>query len=257
MMVRGGALCLVLACWASAQKGPPKQPAFNPKAYAASRFKVTQQQFSHGDVTIRVVEVKSKEVQAEPHFCRAWLDVEKEGSLIRRFYYGDIEPVGFSYGIFVPKTQPLDDFFVAVKEGDYDGRLLLVAKDGSVSELPGGFYFLTSDKRFLVGDYATDDSALVVVDVALRRLVIDSRNDSTVPEILDWYHDPSGYFFNTKDDSYKGWPPRAQAGTVYRLDLTRRNVSKTSMGASELASAHKVTYDFDPRQKKDCTATPQ
>ena len=48
----------------------------------------------------------------------------------------DIEPVGFSYGLFVPKRQPVPSYFVALKEGDYDGRLLL----------PGGFYFVTRGK---------------------------------------------------------------------------------------------------------------
>jgi hypothetical protein len=41
---------------------------------------------------------------------------------------------------------------VAVKEGDYDGRQLLVDKDGSTHDLLGGVFFLTEDRRFLVSE---------------------------------------------------------------------------------------------------------
>jgi hypothetical protein len=54
----------------------------------------------------------------------------KGGQLLKRFYYRDINPGGSSFGLFLPKQQPSSDDFVAVKEGDYDGRLLLVDKDG-------------------------------------------------------------------------------------------------------------------------------
>ena len=115
--------------------------------------------------------------------------------MVSRLYYADIEPVGFSFGIFVPKRQPLEGYFIAVKEGDYDGRLLLVGKNGTVTDFPGGFYFVTADKRFLVGEYATDGSPLVVMDVERHTAVIDGTKDSTIPEPFNYYRDSSGYFY--------------------------------------------------------------
>jgi len=58
--------------------------------------------------------------------------------------------------LFLPKQQPSCEYLVAVKEGDYDGRQLLVDKDGSTHDLLGGVFFLTEDRRFLVSEYSSD-----------------------------------------------------------------------------------------------------
>ncbi|MGH9641089.1 MAG: hypothetical protein ACRD3Q_01560, partial [Terriglobales bacterium] len=105
--------------------------------------------------------------------------------------------------------------------------------------------------------YATDDSVFVVLDVSRRLIIIDSRKSPKIPEVLEWYHDAAGYFFTTPDESKKGGELHAKEGSVFRLDLARREVSQAPISTSEVAKAHKVTYDFDPRHEKDCTATPQ
>ncbi len=252
------ALFLVFLFAGGSQTTPPeKTSGFDPKMYTASEYQVSQKDYVHGGITVRVIQVRTRDHIKEPHYCRAWLEVRKGDSLVKQLYYDEIDPAGFSYGIFVPNEQPLPEYFVAVKEGDYDGRLLLVAKDGQFTNLPGGFYFVTTDKRFLVGDYASDDNALIVVDIAKRQIVIDGRKDRKIPEDMNWYRDRAGYFFTVPDESSKKWPPREKTGRVYRLDLVHRTVVGTPMTASQLASAHKVSYDFDPRQKADCVSTPQ
>jgi hypothetical protein len=245
--------------FADGSQTPPskKTSAFDARMYPASEYQVSEKNYVHGRINVRIIQAKSKEHINEPHYCRAWFEVRNGNSLVKHLYYHDIEPVGFSYGIFVPNEQPLPDYFVAVKEGDYDGRLLMVAKDGQLTDLPSGFYFVTSDKRFLVGDYASDDNALIVVDIAKRQIVIDGRKDRKIPEDFRWYRDRAGYFFTVPDESNKKWPPREKTGRVYRLDLVHPAVVGTPMTASQLATAHKVSYDFDPRQKSDCISTPQ
>ena len=218
---------------------------------------ISRKEFSHGDVTVRVTQVKNAGYKLLPYTCRAWFEVRKDNRLIKRQYYDDIDPSGFSYGIFVPKQQPIEDYFVAVKEGDYDGRLLLVSRDGALSNLPGGFYFLTDDKRFLLEEYASDDSSLVVVDVSMHKMVIDARDDSSIPEVLNWYRDTVGYFFTEPDPASKAWPPTEKRGHVYRLDLRNLKVTKIGGEPRMFANAHKVSYDFDPRKKRDCSSEPQ
>jgi len=258
-MTHSHALFLLVFLLAGGSQSAPseKTPVFDARMYPVSEFHVSRRSYSHGEVTVQVIQAKAKEHIKEPRYCRAWFEIRKGPSLLKRLYYDDMEPVGFSYGIFVPREQPLSDYFVAVKEGDYDGRLLLVDKDGHVTNLPGGFYFLTADKRFLVGDYASDDEVMIVVDVAKREVVIDGREVRGIPEDLNWYRDSAGYFFTAPDESSKEWPPHEKKGYVYRLDPERRTVLGTPMNASQFARARKVAYDFDPRQKADCTSTPQ
>jgi hypothetical protein len=83
--------------------------------------------------------------------------------------------VGFSYGIFLPKQRPSPDYFVAVKEGDYDGRLFLISREGQVTDLPGGFYFVPAARRFLV-KYVSDTYALTVFDLEKDSTVLAWRD---------------------------------------------------------------------------------
>src|SRR5260221_4547774 len=188
MIPRLALLISALVLSGSAQQAPAsKAPAFSRNSYPTNKFRVTENEYTHGEVSIRIAEVKNRGYALEPRQCRAWLEVTNGERLLKRIYYADIDPSGFSYGVFVPKHQPLENHFIAIKEGDYDGRLLLVGKDGTVSDLPGGLYFLTDDKRFLVGEYATDGSPLVVVDVAHARVVIDGSIDPKIPEPFNYY----------------------------------------------------------------------
>jgi hypothetical protein len=172
-----------------AQKG---MNVFRAGDYPSGKFKVTQRTLTVGTVTIQVIQVKNLGYTMEPDTCRAWLDVRKGNQLLKRFYYRDFKLVGGSFGLFLPKQQPSADYFVAVKEGDYDGRLLLVDKDGATHYLLRGMFFLTEDRRYLVSEYVSDLYALVVFDLQENEQVMEARN---LPEIGSGYKDEAGYFF--------------------------------------------------------------
>jgi hypothetical protein len=123
--------------------------------YNSDDFKVSQAEFRNGDAVIRIIEVKriSERVDVPPYACRAWLEVTKANKSTFRRYFDNIEPVGTSYGLFVPEVQPPGPFFAVAKNGDYDGRLFLVRKDGKVFDVIGGSYFTTEDKRYLFSQY--------------------------------------------------------------------------------------------------------
>src|SRR5712691_9326872 len=225
----------------TAQQG---KNAFRAGDYPSGKFKVTQKRFTHGTVTIQVIQVKNLGYTMEPDTCRAWLDVRKGNQLLKRVYYRDFEPVGGSFGLFLPKHQPSADYFVAVKEGDYDGRLLLVSKDGVTHDLLGGMFFLTEDRRYLVSEYMSDLYALAVFDLQENKVVLESRN---LPEIGSWYKDDAGYFFMEY-----GRPDHAE-----RLDLQRGQLVKILVSRADRSKARKVTYDFDDRKKRDCTSDVQ
>src|SRR5215469_16395218 len=93
-----------------------------------------------------------------------------------------------------PRTAASADFFVAVKDGDYDGRLFVVSKDGEVADLIGGSYFITADHEFLVSEYSSDLHAIVVFDLGENRKVLESRN---IAEIDTWCRDDATSSRNT------------------------------------------------------------
>jgi hypothetical protein len=150
---------------------------FDPKTYPPQRFQVSHRDYPLGQFMIRIIHVKRKsdfDTAPPALFCRAWMEVRSGGRILHQVYFRDIDAVGGSFGIFLPQNQPFKNFFIALKEGDYDGRLLMVDKEGNLFNFPGGGYFITADKRFIVGEHDLDDGgALVVIDIAERKVVID------------------------------------------------------------------------------------
>jgi hypothetical protein len=114
------------------QPGPRKKnKPFVAKEYRAGKFRITKNDYVLGDITVGVIDVKNLGYVNPPITAGLWVDVLKGEQLVKRFYYDDVEPVGFSFGAFVPKQQPAPDYFMVVKEGDYDCRLVLVDKRGT------------------------------------------------------------------------------------------------------------------------------
>lgn len=228
------------------QLAAQKVPAFTPRDYPSTEYKVTRTSHTLGDLSIQITHAKKRQPDGSaPCFCRAWVDVHREKKLVRRIFYGDFEPVGFSYGVFVPAKQPSEDYFALVKVGDYDGRLLLIDKQGAVTDLMGGFFFVTADGRFIVSKYSSDLSGLAVFDLQLHKLLFKTED---VPDILQWYKNTSGYFF-TVDDS-----PQEENIAIYRLNLKTAKLMDGVIDLKKLRAATKVRYDFDPRKLEDCTS---
>lgn len=223
---------------------------FDPKSYPAGSFRVSRHDYPIGNFTVRIIQAKAvyNASSPPPSYCRAWLEVREGGGVMRQAYFDDIDPVGGNFGIFLPNHQPINDSFVALKFGDYDGRLLLVGKDGSLADLPGGDFFLTPDKRYLIGSHDSDYQSPFVIDVVRRSLVIDGAKEK-LPGVGDWHVDKIGYFF-TEDDA-NGEPPDPNQKTVaiYRLDLkglkvTRGVLTKTRLKA--ISRIESVPFDKSP-----------
>lgn len=165
------------------------------------------------------------------------------GRVLREAYFGDIDPAGWNYGFFLPKHQPLSDYFLALKDGDYDGRLLIVGQDGNLTNLPGGGFFLTPDKRYLIGSHDSDYQSLFVVDIARRRVVLDGEKEN-LPGVDEWHRDKFGYLFVALDDDSmpQGYDATSKAETlvIYRLNLKSLTVIKSTIAAARLKVIPKI-----------------
>lgn len=229
---------------------------FDPKSYPAGSFHVSRHDYQFSYFTVRIIHAKRVyDLSAPPpSYCRAWLEVRKDNTVVRQAYFDDIDPVGSSFGIFLPKHQPLEDYFVALKDGDYDGRLLLVGKDGSLTDLPGGSFFLTPDKRYLIGEHASDYASLIVFDVTQRRTVIDGAKEK-LPGVGDWYLDNAGYFFTEDDETGQPQDTSQKTVAIYRLDLKRLKVARDVKTKARLESIQKIDY-YPWQNSADCTSVP-
>lgn len=229
---------------------------FAAKSYPAGTFDVSRHDYPIGKFKVRIIQVKAVNdaTSTNPSYCRAWLQVREGDRVLRQAYFNEIDPVGWKYGIFLPKRQPFPNYFLALKDGDYDGRLLLVGEDGTLTNLPGGSFFLTPDKRYLIGSHDSDYQSLFVVDLARRRLVIDGEKEK-LPSVDDWYIDKSGYFFTAPDEG--GMQERLSRRTlvIYRLSLKNLSVTKSAISSARLKATQKIeTVQW--QQTSDCTSVP-
>lgn len=264
-------LAIVIALWispvSSAQAGtpPPKAteqkqaPSFNEAHYQNPELLVSQKTYSHAGLRITLIQVKRIEgfekgtsFLAQPNeppiYCRAWLTVHKANRLLAENYYADIHPLGSAYGLFVPQSQPSQDYFAVVKFGDYAGQLLLVHKDGTISDHLGGPFFITPDRRFLFSNYSSDDSGLTVFDLKKDKAIFSSIIE---PYIQDWYQSKLGYFF-TESDFDSQWPYKGKKGVIHLFDFSKKRIISKSMNLSDVKDAKKIDYDFPyPRFDKD------
>jgi hypothetical protein len=182
------------------------------------------------------------------------MEITKAKQTVFKKYFDDIYAVSFSYGLFIPTVQPPASYFAVVKNGDCDGHLYLINEDYKVDDLMGGFYFITDDKRYLLSQYASDGTGLMVFDLKAGRTVYSSDE---IPYIHQWYVKDGIYFFTESEwiRSNLGTPTE-KPGVAHLYDFKTQRVITKEITSTEIAAAKTVAYDFDPRQYKDCTTEP-
>jgi len=245
---------LVLSVSLHSDGADPCRP-FISEQYSQDQYKVTQSQYRNGDIVILVIEAKriSRINKEPPYACRAWLYVMKGKHTIFQRCFNDIDPVGFSYGLFVPKVQPPFPYFAVVKNGDYDGRLFLVHKDGEVFDLIGGFYFLSENKRYIFSHYASDSPGLAVFDLKERRVVFSSVELPAYQH--QWYIKKGAYYFTASEWPGSSGIPSEKEGVAYFYDLSSHKIIEKKITKKEVEVSKPIAYEFDPRNCEDCVAT--
>ncbi|MFC1584488.1 hypothetical protein ACFL5V_02955 [Fibrobacterota bacterium] len=226
---------------------------FNPKDYPRNLFEIHEQTYPHGDVTIRITHVRRKDPSSAGgnsfYLCRAWLSIEKQGVTVKEFNYPDIAPVEGEYGLFVPQQQPSKEFFLVVKVGDYDGLLKLIDRQGNVTNLPGGYYFLAGDS-ILFSEYHSDLPGLAAFDLRHRQLLFKRFH---IPHILQWYKAGGTYFYTEPIQPLrKAGSSTRKPGVIHVYDFDSNKLKQKTHVSEWQAHPQKINYDFDPWNYGNC-----
>jgi hypothetical protein len=242
---------------------PENAHIFNENDYRSPDLAISMKQYAHGDLTITLVQVKriagfekqpgflSYSAKEPPHYCRAWLTVQKNNQVLKEVFYPDIHPVGSAYGLFVPKLPPSQEYFAIVALGGYNGRLMLIRKDGTFSEHLGGPYFITANQEFLFSDYYSDTSGLTVFDLKNHRVIFSSVIE---PYIRNWYRSKLGYFFTETNFDTK-WPYEEKKGVIHIFDFSTKGLNTRLIDISTIKDAKRIMYNFlSPHNVPDCSS---
>jgi hypothetical protein len=169
-------LYLILLCsnFCIAQENNKYIP-FKSLNYSPTNFNINADTINFEQVKIIITMVKPLN-NFSGSLCESWLTIMKNGKVMEKKYY-DIEPVGGCSGLFLPETQPLEDYFIISKFGDYDGQTLLIDKNGHLTELKGGSFSISVDKKFLFSIWNSDIDGLTIYDVKEQRVMFNEENE--------------------------------------------------------------------------------
>jgi len=232
---------------------------FEKGEYESGDFDVTTRTYPHGKVKVKITQAKrlGSRTGEAPYACRAWMEVFEGKSRTWQAYFDDISPSGFSYGLSVPLKQPSPEYLAVVKNGDFDGRLFLIDRKGTVTDLPGGFYFVSFDRRYLYSEYAADTQEVVVFDLLFGKTVLDTKTaDGTLlpGDIYDWYHDDKKFYFTiVKPEGAGKGVVQEERRSIYEVKLNPPGIVKVP---ADFSALHHKKWDFDPRTFKDCCSEP-
>lgn len=218
---------------------------FNKADYPDTVFVITTQSYSHGSCMIKLIQVKdtAAETPSMPFICRAWLSVSKGKKVLHQIYFAGIDPVGSSYGIYIPNYQPPGRFFAVVKEGDYDGILYLIDMQGRIRKYLGGSYFVSRWGRYLFSQYDSDEWTTVVIDLETGDSL--SATPDSFPYPSQWYRARKGYYFYTSTDT---------PDSMFTWKANSKVFTAQVLNPRIVAASDKVgdDFSFSPPANNDC-----
>lgn len=181
--------CLTLAAFGQTDE----YLIYNKQDYLSKNYSITNDTFYFHRVKIVLIQVKLKnegDYDLNSAYCRIWLTVIKQNGVKEKIYYKDCEALGGCSGIFVSSEQPIKNYFILSKFGDYDGEVILIDTSGNTVSYRGGQYYFSTDKRYLFSIYSSDLAGLTVFDLVQKKLVYST-------DTLDTYFD-AVYSFENK-----------------------------------------------------------
>jgi hypothetical protein len=196
---------------------------FRRSDYPVEKYQISSDSVKFRNFLIEIRQIRNKSGY-EPFSCRAWLTITNNGKPMYQRFFKAIDAVGSCYGIFIPLSQPRNDYFILSKLGDYDGRIFIIDTEGNVTEKLGGQFYVSKDKRYLFSDYYSDESGLTVFDFTTGQTIF---SETITPRLFEWYN---------KDNKY-----------ISRVDLSNGQISSTDYYYFDLATKKMILF----KQNKD------
>ncbi len=229
---------------------------FVPTDYAASDYKTKIQSIPFNNLTIKLIKINHKGYENENAFyCRAWLKVIRNDSTIDSLYFDNITAGKGCAGLYMDNKQPDPNHFILTKFGDYDGRTLIINKQGQIKNITGGKYFITRDKRYLFSIYESDLSGIAVFDFRYDKLTYS--NNAFTSKLTEWYFQEGRYFsldqegdeeeVETENPNYN-----AMFFTIQYFDFVKRTMKKDKLNFENLRQENAIELQPTFKRAPDC-----
>jgi hypothetical protein len=207
--------------------------------------KTTISNYHFGNIEIKIKQVFGGE-------CSALLEITKEGRTLHKKEYNNIEGLGRSFGLYVPDKQPDNKYFIINKHGDYDGRTLLIDRNGNLTDLPGGYYYITKDKHYLFIEHEIDGfGSITVFDLQLGKVIYGDIPDEAFNMV---YGAPESIKYSQKNnDVYVIFGYADDADKIYKYDFKINHL--VLYKKIKISLRDKFDPYPNPESVKNCTCT--
>jgi len=216
-------MCLALAC---SDKKETKQDELNSEANLQTKpdVKATEASYNLGSITVILRQVRS---EGPDFYCKSKLISKKNNKVVDSIDF-DIEPVGGVYG--VSKGLTVNNHLVFSKQGDYDGRTIIVSPQGKISDVMGGTVYYDPTKDILLSIYDSDLSGFSMYDL---------KNDKLVLDISDFDYYPVSFFkiendrylmicYNIETNEKSVWEIESDLERVMQVDININTLNETN-----------------------------
>jgi len=216
---------------------------FRQSDYPEEKYQITSESIVFRNLLIEIQQVRNKSGY-EPFSCRAWLTINNNGKSIYQRFFKSIDAVGSCYGIFIPLSQPRNDYFILSKLGDYDGRIFIIDTKGNVTEKLGGQFYVSKDKRYLFSDYDSDESGLTVFDFTTGQTLF---SETITPRLFEWYYKDNKFI--SRVDLSNG---QISSTDYYYFDLSTKKLILSKHNKDYLKPEDKLTPYNDNNTRRFC-----
>ncbi len=182
------------------------------------KIRVTEKNENLQQVIIKIIQLRPSENFYDLS-CRVLIRTIKENKRIDEINYGNINPVGSSFGIAFSKNQKKENLFIASKFGDYDGKIIIINKNGEIQSFQGGQYFVTNNGEYLVSNWSSDLSGLTIYDLTKKEICLNKELDF---HLGNWYYSDNTYFSPL-------WNGERELEQTYQIDFDKFQLKKSNL----------------------------
>lgn len=148
----------------------------------ADQLVISEKNFEFLSYTIKIIQYKRNKPVPEdyPHFCTSEIHIISNNAVINIIQFKDIEPVGWHFGVFLPKSQELKSHFILFKYGDYDCRTIIVDNNGKTHNLGGGDYSIYKNKYLIMRHHQDGIIGFTIFNLLENQISFTTKEDGAL-----------------------------------------------------------------------------
>ncbi|TRZ43130.1 SH3 domain-containing protein [Robertkochia solimangrovi] len=184
------------------------------------------------ELNIKIVQLSPSENNYD-FYCKGLIRTIKGNKLIDEINYGNIDPVGSSFGLTYSLNQNKNHPFIVSKFGDYSGEIIIIQENGKIQRFAGGQYFLTENGKYLVSDWSSDISGLTIYDLEKKEVRLNKELNFYLGK---WCISNGVYFAPILDGGKK-------SDQTYEIDFNDFQLKKSKLKTKEASEIEMINKD--------------